>query len=246
MSSERIVSTLSTGAPEGLERALDALGVTFVHRPLLTFETDAFGPALGAAISALDQFQAVALTSPRSADLYAGAVREAHAVSPPLWASGPTTARELQPLAQVHMVEPPAPDGAAAALARMMIGQGVTGPVLFPCGEQHRDVLPGRLRAAGIEVTEVVCYRAVIAPPAELRAAAASGDMILVGSGRVAQALADAVPASERPGLVAVGPVTTRAAASAGWPAAATVEEFTVPLLLQAVRAVLQLAQGAR
>jgi uroporphyrinogen-III synthase len=245
MSGNRVVSTLSSGALDGLDRELNALGATLMHQPLLTFETAEFGAALSAAVSATRRFQGVVLTSPRSAGLYARAVDEAQVDSPPLWASGPATARELQHLAPVHVADSRGADGAAAALARMMIGEGVSGPILFPCGEQHRDALPGRLRAAGIEVVELVCYRAVMAPPAELRAAAAGADVIIVGSGRVAEALAEAVPAPQRPVLLAIGPVTAQAAASAGWTPAAIAHEPTTGSLLEALHGMHQLAHGA-
>jgi uroporphyrinogen-III synthase len=246
VSGERIVSTLSPGTLDGLERALDGLGVTLVHQPLLTFETDEFSAVLSEAVAGLDRFQAVALTSPRSAELYARAILEMQAVSPPVWCAGRGTGRALKRLERVQTAQSRGPDGAAEELARLMLAGGVTGSVLFPCGEQHRDALPSRLRDAGIEVTELVCYRAVIAPPAELRAAAASGDIIIVGSGRVAQALANAVPASTRPTLVAIGPITARAAAAAGWTAAGIAGEPAVSSLLQALRGVLALSHGVR
>lgn len=245
MSSERIVNTLSSDALDGLERGLDTVGLRLVHHPLLRFETDEFSAALAGAVAILDRFNAVALTSPRGAALYGKAVREAGLASPPVWASGPATASEVEDLSPIHEPDSTAPDGAAAALGRMMLAHGVSGPVLFPCGEQHRDVLPEMLRTAGVEVNELVCYRAVLAPAAQLRSAAASGDVILVGSGRVAAALADVVPASERPMLVAIGPVTAEAAATAGWIPAAVADEPTTHSLLQALQGLLRPAHGA-
>jgi uroporphyrinogen-III synthase len=242
----RIVITLSNGTLDGLDRSLDRLGARWMHTPLLTFESSEFWPALSASLAAVDRFGAVAISSPRSAALYAKAVREARVVSPPVWATGPGTARELRRLNPVHFVESPARDGAAAALARMMVMHGVPGPVLFPCGEHHRDVLPSTLRDAGIEVEEFVCYRAVIAPEEMLRESAASGDVIIVGSGRVARALAAAVPSVARPALVALGPVTAAAAFVAGWQAVAVADKPTIPSLLQALDGTLKLLHGTR
>lgn len=246
MNNATIVITLSEGTLDGLDRSLDRLGACWVHKPLLTFETGAYAAALSEAVLALDRFEAVAITSPRSAALYSSAVRKAGAASPAVWATGPGSARELRHLRPAHFVESPAPDGAAAALAQMMILRGVTGPVLFPCGQHHRSVLPTCLRDANIEVVELVCYRAEIAPAAVLRETAASGDVIVVASGRVAQALSAAVPASERPALVALGPVTARAAAAAGWNAVAVADEPTIPSLLQALHGAGTLAGGGR
>ncbi len=246
MNDHRVVSTLSRESFDGLAREVQALGLTLVQQPLLLFETDEFRAALAAAVRDLAEYRAVAITSPRSARLFASAVGAAQVVSPPVWTTGRGTARALENIGPVVVVDAPALDGAAAALARIMIARGASGPVLFPCGEQHRDELPGRLRDAGVEVAELVCYRAVIAPPAELRSAAQSGDVIIVGSGRVAQALADATRLSERPSLVAVGPVTAAAAAAAGWSPAATADEPTTPSLVSAVRSVLTAVHGAR
>jgi uroporphyrinogen-III synthase len=246
MSGARIVITLSDGTLDGLDRSLDRLGASWVHKPLLTFESDEFRPALSVTVSALDRFGAVAITSPRSAALYARAVREARVVSPPVWTTGPGTARELRQLSPMHFVESPVRDGAAAALARMMVARGVTGPVLFPCGEHHRDVLPSTLREVGIEVEELVCYRAVIASVELLRESAAAGDVIVVASGRVARALSGAVAGSERPALVALGPVTAQAASAAGWQPAAVADEPTIPSLLQALHGSLNLFGSTR
>ena len=51
----------------------------------------------------------------------------------------------------------------------------VSGPVLFPCGEAHRDELPAELRQSGITVDEIVCYRSVLAEESEARVAASRG-----------------------------------------------------------------------
>ena len=241
MSDARIVVTLSAGTLDGLDRSLDRLGAAWIHKPLLHFETEPFGDALAAAMKQLAQYQAVAITSPRSAALYSAAVRQAATASPAVWTTGSGTARELRGLARVHFVESPAPNGAAAELAEMMVAHGVRGPVLFPCGEDHRDELPSRLRGAGIGVTELPCYRAVIAPEAALRDAAGSGTVMVVGSGRVARALSAAVPPSARPSLVALGPVTARAAAAAGWTPAAVSEAPTIASLLQALHGSLRI-----
>lgn len=241
MNEDRIVVTLSAGTLDGLDRSLDRLGAAWIHKPLLHFETEAFGDALEDALRRSPQFQAIAITSPRSAALYSAAVRRTGSASPAVWTTGSGTARELRGLARVHFVESPAPHGAAAELAGMMIAHGVRGPVLFPCGADHRDELPCRLRDAGIEVTELPCYRAVIAPAAALREAAESGTVMVVGSGRVARALSAAVPPSARPSLVALGPVTARAAAAAGWTPAAVSGEPTIPSLLQALHGSLRI-----
>lgn len=245
MSGPRLVITLSEGTLDGLGRSLTRLGATWTRQPLLTFDEQSDREALASAIRDLHRFGAVAITSPRAAALYARAVAVMAITSPPVWTTGPGTARELRRLTAVHFVETPSPDGAAAELARMMLLHGVQGPVLFPCGERHHDELPVRLRDARLAVTELVCYRAIVAGDEAMRSAAASGEMLIVGSGRVAQALAAAVPAMNRPALIALGPVTARAARDAGWPPAAVADAPTIPSVLMTLHGVLNAFPGA-
>lgn len=47
----------------------------------------------------------------------------------------------------------------AADLAESIIESGETDEVVFFCGDQRRDELPGKLAEAGIEINEVVVYR---------------------------------------------------------------------------------------
>jgi uroporphyrinogen-III synthase len=82
--------------------------------------------------------------------------------------------------------------GAAAALAREMLDSGVRGPVLFPCGEIRRDELSARLRAEGVDLTEVVCYRSVLAGELAARNAAQRARVLVVASPSVADLLARA------------------------------------------------------
>ena len=245
MTGRRLVVTLSNGVLDGLDRSLSRLGAEWEHRPLLTFEVSGFESVMADFLPKLRSYAAVALTSPRAAAVYARAVHQAGIASPPVWTTGPGTARELRRLAPVHHVETPNAGGAAAELARLMLVHGVSGTVLFPCGERHRDELPRRLREAGVHVEEVACYRAVVADPQALRAAAASGDVLVVGSASVAAALAAAVAPDNRPGLVALGPSTARGAREAGWEPVAVSDAPTIPSLLQTLHAVLKVFPGA-
>jgi uroporphyrinogen-III synthase len=120
-----------------------------------------------------------------------------------------------------------------------MVEEGVAGPVLFPCGEEHRDELPRNLREHGILVDEVVCYRAVLAEEAEARLAASRGRVLIVASPRVADLLARACPRDSRPELLAVGPTTAETARMAGWSPAAMATEPTARALASAVRSLL-------
>jgi uroporphyrinogen-III synthase len=125
-------------------------------------------------------------------------------------------------------------------LARAMLAEHVAGPVLFPCGEAHREELPAVLRSAGLSVDEIVCYRSVLADVADARVAAQLGTILIVASPMVAGLLAQACPRGHRPGLLAVGPTTAESARAAGWPPAAVAVEPSVRGLAAAVKGLLE------
>jgi uroporphyrinogen-III synthase len=159
-----------------------------------------------------------------------------------VWSGGRGTTAALAPLAAA--VRSPSEDqsgrvGAAAALAAAMLEAGVAGPVLYPCGEIRRDELPTRLRHEGIEVDEVVCYRAVLADEEMARAAAERAAILVVASPRVADLLARVSPAGARPRMLAVGPTTAAAARASGWPPAAVAARPDIEALLSGVRSLL-------
>lgn len=52
----------------------------------------------------------------------------------------------------------------AEELAELIIEKDITDEVIFFCGDQRRDELPGTLRNNNIEVNEIVVYQTVIVP----------------------------------------------------------------------------------
>jgi uroporphyrinogen III methyltransferase/synthase len=246
---DTVVITASVGAFPGLIGALQKIPVAVEEHPLLSFESPLEWEQLDAAITRLQDYAAVVFTSPRAAKPFIERLITLSKTwptqeegSPALWASGPQTAAALGGMlgrVRVPLERHRGKLGAAAALARAMLEDGVTGTVLFPCGEDHRDELPAELRAKGILVDEVICYRAVLAPEAEARVAASRGGILLVASPRVATLLALACPRSLRPALIAVGPTTADSARAAGWPPAAVAPEANARALASAVQSVL-------
>jgi uroporphyrinogen-III synthase len=248
------VLTVSTGAFPGLTEELRRLDIPVEESPLLTFAPPLDWTPLDRALHDLSRYQAAAFTSPRAATAFSARYREVAAQGgpedlPALWGSGQGTAAALLPLhAPVHR----APEvgtgrlGAAAALAEAMLHAGVTGPVLFPCGEIRREELPARLRREGIEVDEVVCYRSVLAGETAARAAAARAAILVVASPSVAELLAGASAPGARPRMLAVGPTTAAAARAAGWPPDAVAVRADVEALLAGVRALLAGDSAAR
>jgi uroporphyrinogen-III synthase len=243
------VLTVSPGAFPGLADGLRELPVIVEELPLLTFAPPMDWAPVDQALRDLSRYDALAFTSPRAATAFIGRYAERGGglhrrqdALPPVWSGGRGTSAALAPL--VAVVRGATEDetgriGAAAALAAEMLASGLAGPVLFPCGEIRRDELPTRLRHEGIEVDEVVCYRAVLAGEAAARAAAERAAILVVASPSVADLLARAAPSGARPQMLAVGPTTAAAARASGWTPAAVAARPDVEALLAGVRSLL-------
>jgi uroporphyrinogen-III synthase len=243
-----VVVTASTGAFPGLTAALRKIPVTVEERPLMKFAPPADWAPLDAAIDRLAEYGVVVFTSPRAAESLAARLKErriewpADQSTPAVWASGPQTAAALGgALGRVRLplARGRGQLGAATALARAMLEEKVAGPVLFPCGETHRDELPAELRQHDITVEEIVCYRSVLATESEARVAASRGSVLVVASPKVAELLARACPRGIRPELLAVGPTTAASARASGWSPSAVAVEPTARALASAIRSLL-------
>lgn len=236
-----VVVTASAGTFPGLAEAIRALGAAVEERPLMAFEPPLDWGPVDEAVAGLDRFEAVAVTSPRAARAF---LERLSGVShrPAVWAAGPGTATALGTTlgpARIPPADATGRLGAAAALARAMLKAGVRGPVLFPCGEIRREELPARLRAQGVEVREVVCYRSVLAGEDAARSAVEGARVLVVASPSVAGLVAGACPPGRRPALLAVGPTTAAAARAAGWPPAAVARRPAVDALVPVLRSLL-------
>jgi uroporphyrinogen-III synthase len=245
---DTVVVTASAGAFPGLVAALRKIPVTVEERPLMKFAPPADWAPLDAAIDRVAEYGALVFTSPRAAESLAARLKErrrewpAEQSTPAVWASGPQTAAALHgALGRVRLplARGRGQPGAATALARAMLEEKVAGPVLFPCGEAHRDELPAELRQNGMTVDEVICYRSVLATESEARVAASRGRVLIVASPRVADLLARACPRGIRPELLAVGPTTAASARAAGWSPSAVASEPTARALASAIRSLL-------
>jgi uroporphyrinogen-III synthase len=257
-----VVLTASAGSFPGLVERLRQLPVAVEERPLMRFAPPDDWAPLDQALDADGVYSAIAFTSPRAAEAFAArivergaerdteraehsAARFASGSSPEIWAAGAGTARALA--GAISAVRTPSEHevgrrGAAAALADALLEAGLRargGRVLFPCGDHRRDELPARLRAGGVEVDEVVCYRSVLAGEGEAREAAERAAVLVVASPSVADLLARACPPEVRPALLAVGPVTAAASRAAGWPAAAVAERPNTEAVAVAARTLL-------
>jgi uroporphyrinogen-III synthase len=241
-----LVLTGSLGSFAGLREALEERSIEVLDRPLIDFAPPASWTPLDTALDRLATYPAVAFTSPRAVkavvDRLASRGLQWPQTSPAVWAGGTSTRAELEKLlgsGRVLQPEESAGLGAAKGLARAMLAAGTSGPVLFACGAQRRDELPAWLRAKGVQVEEVECYRTILAPLANARAAAVPGEWLVVASPSVVGLLVRAYPSAERPYLIAVGPTTAAAARDAGWTPAAVADEPSVAGLIEAINGLL-------
>ncbi len=244
----RVVLTGGAESLPGLSGALRAEGLRVEERPLLSFGPPESWAPLDAALRARARYQAIAVTSPRAAQALAARVAAlglGRERLPPVW-TGPAGRERLLPwfgVVRVPEVSAAAPGSLGVQLAGAILEAGGAGPVLFPCGDHHRDELPALLAGRGVRVEPVPAYRTVLAPTADAVAAIAAADILVVTSPRAAALVVSAAPGGNRPALVAIGPTTARAAARAGWPPDATAALPTAALV---ARALLSLLSGVR
>lgn len=210
-----VVLTHSEESLPGLAERLRGASLTVRHAPLIRFGPPPSWVAVDDALGRLHRYHAIALTSPRAARaltrrLTAGPT--AIGDRPPVWVVGPATK-----LAWGLPVGGEG-DGTAADLAERLIRSSLGSRVLFPCGAQRLDLLPSRLRAAGIAVDEVVVYRTIMSSREVARSACADAGLIVVSSPSVARLLGAALSGRySRPPTVAIGPTTAAALRDCGF-----------------------------
>ncbi|HXG43687.1 MAG TPA: uroporphyrinogen-III synthase [Gemmatimonadales bacterium] len=236
----RVAVTLARGTLPDLTGLLRTRGLDPVSIPLVRTEDRPGAAGLIPLLRDTGRFGAIAVTSPRGARALARALAAAFRTRtpggspPPIWAVGAASAAPVQ--AAGYPVAVPHESGAGATgLAAAMLEGGTAGPVLHVCGDPHREALAVALRAAGLPVTEVVVYRAVLAGPEEARAALAGAGVVVVGSHRVAELLAGVAHHSARPRLVALGPGVADTARRLGWESVVASRAPTAAAVAEAV-----------
>ena len=246
MSRCRVVITASPGSLSGLREALGELGVTVEERPLLSFAPPQSWDPLDRALHRLDRFGGIVFSSPRAAHAVLGRLAPGAAAvtlgTHRVWASE-AAAHELE-RAGVRVRWPAREEvgalGVAAALTDAILADPPAAPLLFPCGDRRRDELPARLRAAAVDVEEVVVYQSRLSDAAAAADVLSGAHVVVVASPTVARLLAESAGEStSRPFLVAVGPSTAATARAAGWVPAAVAAEPTAAALAEAVASLL-------
>lgn len=236
-----VILLRSADEPDRYLAAFDRAGLRAVCEPVLTF---AFPnpEELAGTLDRRNRYAALVATSPRVATALGRVFAEWEGLAEvwqgaPAYAVGPKTADRLRGVGLQPRGEEA---GNAAALARQIVDDAPSAPLLFLSGNRRRDTLPNRLRAGEVPFDEVVVYEtrtrdALTLPPS----GPPSGSIWLVffsPSGRKAVEKAGSVdPGDYRVG--AIGPTTSRALEEAGYAVEAVADEPSPEGLVAALRA---------
>jgi uroporphyrinogen-III synthase len=230
-----VVTRAAEQAPT-LAGRLRERGATVVEVPTIAIAEPAdAGAALAAAITRLDDFDWVVLTSTNGAGRFLAAL--GGRTAPPVAVVGPGTAAAVR-AAGIEPALVPERFVAEGLLAAFPPGPG---RVLLPQADGARPVLASGLRAAGWEVEAVVAYRTVPAdpPPAVIERARAADAITFTSGSTVTGYLAAAGAGAVPPVVVCIGPVTADVAEAAGLTVASVATEHTIEGLVAALEAVL-------
>ena len=224
----RIAVTRATERGAPLAEALRRVGATVHEIPLTRIET--LDPApLAAAVARLARYDWVLLTSVNAVEHLARAVQTAGAqpvmATRRLAAVGQTTAAAIEQHGWREPVVPPEKSHAEALLDLLASRTDIEGTrMLYPAAAGARDLLPAGLRALGAEVDVIPVYRSAPDPEgqARIRALADAGglDLVTLAAPSAVDALLDALLPEQagRLPVACIGPVTARAARTAGFP----------------------------
>ena len=240
----RIVVTRSREQASELVSKLTVLGADTVEVPAIELRDAADGgAALQHAVSELDGYDWVVLTSPNGARALLVALRtqglDARAFgTAKVAAIGPGTADALA--AGNVLVDLVPPEFVAESLVEVFVDAPRgrrAGRVLLARAAQARDVLPEGLRAKGWEVDVVEAYRTEAAPiDAERRAVLAGADLITFTSSSTVTRFLDAAGHESLPPVVAaIGPVTATTARERGVEVDIEAEVHSIDGLVDAV-----------
>lgn len=123
-------------------------------------------------------------------------------------------------------------------------------PVLLLRAREGSQVLPAKLREAGIPFRDLPLYETWTDPrrKEDLERILPDTDFVTIASGSAARALAEMTEAEcrQKARIISIGPETTRAALAAGLTVAATAEEATAEGMAQAVRALVDQEKTGR
>ena len=240
----RVVVTRARAQVSGLAATLRNLGAEVVELPAIRIEARIDSAEVNEAISSLNDYSLVCLTSPNGVRLLFEAMqaagRDARALAGATVAAiGPGTAHDLSEHGIVADVVPQR--FVAEALVEALAGVEVEGRrVLVARAAEARDVLPDALRERGAEVDVVALYETVRQQPEpEQVEAAQNADYVTFTSSstvtNLTEALGDRFPTTAR--VVSIGPVTSETARAAGLTVDVEAERHDIDGLLAALLA---------
>ena len=218
--------------PGTLDAGLERLGATVVHVPLIEIVEPADGgSALADALSVIDRYDWVVVTSRHGARRVAAAMRDHPDVK--LAAVGGATAVELQRSTGRDVDLVPSVQRASALLSAMPSGPG---RVLVAQADLADGSLTDGLIAAGFQVDSVVAYRTTRRrpTPGEVTAALAA-DAVGFASGSAASAWADTIGTRTPPVVCVIGPVSAEVATNAGLKVTAIAADHSVEGLIDVI-----------
>ena len=222
------------------EAAFREAGYSVCCQPVLAF-AQVNEQALAQRLNRAAHYAGLVVTSPRAV----GALEEALDAKSgqgaawqdkPAFAVGPRTAEALAALGFAPQGQE---SGSAQELAAFIARQTFKEPLLFLCGNRRRDVLPNRLREAGIPFEEQRVYETHLRTDLDLTTPAVPDWLVFfspsgIKAVRQAGAMQDAQLAAVR--LAAIGPTTAQALREAGWGAAAVAGRPATDALVEAIR----------
>jgi len=242
----RVLVARAAGQADALLAALDAAGIDAAHVPAIEIRHAEPGGALDTALATGRDGDWIVVTSRNAADAAVAAARRTSLrTASRRWAAvGEATAEALASAGIADAFVPAVATGDDLA-RELPLATGDR--ILLPRADIADGGLPGALRARGADVTEVVAYTTIEAPPAStglLAAVLDDGpvDALVLTSGSTARGLASLAGAADRVSLletpaIAIGEPTARVAREAGFatvlvsPAPSSLADFVVSAL---------------
>lgn len=221
----RVLVTRASEQAPGLLEALRHAGLDALHVPSISIEPVVAGGELDAAVSCLDRYDWVIVTSTNGARaILSTTQRPFTPFGAPRWAAVGATTRRVLTDEGFEVDLQPSRASATGIAEELPVGPGSR--VLLLRGDLADGRLPAALRARGAEVDDVIAYRTVEAPGesrALLRDGMADGpvDAVLFTSGSTVRGLvslagAEGIEVTSIP-AICIGPETAAEARRAGF-----------------------------
>ena len=235
LSGRRIVTTRD--ARGRLDTSLTELGADVVHVPLIEIaDAPDAGAALADALSRVDEYDWIVVTSRHGAARVADALAGAHAHAVRTAAVGTATAEVLTRVTGRPVDLVPGVQRASAlvdAFADPATPRSVDGTparILVAQADRAEPTLVDGLRRLGHDVDVVTAYATRLREPTTIEIEAAlAADAVAFASGSAAESWAATIGARTPPVVCAIGPTTARIAAAHGIVVTAVAHEHSVP-----------------